>query len=85
MTIAHALECIEYDRNQLADARGSDYSGVEALDTILNHACILSKEETCAVYMVLRRTSKFIVDSNIFTDFASAYDKIQYVSMEDRN
>lgn len=32
MTREKALEILSYDREKLIDARGSDYSGVEALD-----------------------------------------------------
>ena len=87
MIIEKAIKCITYNRNQLADARGSDYSGVEALDTILNHACILSEEEAASLVAFLEHIKS--VDAitmsagiDMFVNIIHAYEKMKDVSMK---
>ena len=82
MTIEKAIKCITYNRNQLADARGSDYSGVEAIDTIINHACILSEEEAASLVAFLEHiksvdTITMSAGMNMFVNITHAYEKMK--------
>lgn len=80
MTIEEALKCIEYNRTSLAEARGSDYSGVEAIDVILD-SCVLSKEEAAAVVALLNGikalgTINMRDGMDCFVNVAHAYEKM---------
>ena len=87
MTIEKAIKCITYNRNQLADARGSDYSGVEAIDTLINGSCILSIEEAASLVTLLEHiksvnTITMSAGMNMFVNIAHAYEKMKAVSMK---
>ena len=87
MTIEKAIKCITYNRNQLADARGSDYSGVEAIDILLSGSCILSIDEAASLVTLLEHiksvdTIIMSAGMDMFVNVTHVYEKMKAVSMK---